>query len=310
MSVAIDVVIPVYGGWTLTESCLRHLALQTAEHRVIVVDNASPDDTVARVRAAFPAVAVVEMGRNAGFAAACNAGIRAGAGGIVVLLNNDVDAPPEFLERLIAPLALDPRLGSSAPLLLRPDGRVDSVGICCDRTLAGFARLAGTGPDEGAGATRPQLLGPSGACGAYRRAALDAVGPLDEAIFMYSEDLDIALRLRAAGWGATAVTDARAVHHGSATVVRRSAQQRRWAGFARGHLIRKYGLLRSRAAARTVVSELLACAGDAVLARDLAAVRGRSAGLRSRGPVGARIPAEGVDHSIGLREAFRLRRAA
>ncbi|CAB4865952.1 unannotated protein [freshwater metagenome] len=310
MAEPIDVVVPVYGGWALTESCLTHLRAQTAAHRVILVDNASPDDTLARVRAGFPDVEIVAMGRNAGFAAACNAGIRSGSGEIIVLLNNDVDAPPDLLAQLTEPFARDARLGSAAPLLLRPDGQVDSLGLCCDVTLTGFARLAGTDAQHAARATRPQLLGPSGACGAYRRAALDGVGPLDEAIFMYSEDLDLALRLRAAGWGTAAVPAARAVHHGSATVGRRSAQQRRWAGFARGHLIRKYGLLRSRPGVRTLLSELLACAGDAVLARDLAAVRGRASGLRSQPSGRAATPAEGVDRSIGVREAFALRRAA
>lgn len=292
----------------MTLSCLEHLAAQSVAHRVIVVDDRSPDDTVARVRERFPDVEVLEQETNRGFGATCNRGIAAGDGDVVVLLNNDVDADPGMLERLVAPLAREERVGSVAPLVLRPDGRIDSVGLCADPTLAAFPRLQGR-EASAAGEERPLLLGPSGSAAAYRRTALDDVGTFDEAIFMYQEDLDLALRLRAGGWGARVATDATCVHHGSATIGRRSAFQRRQSGFARGYLLRAYGVGRSRWAPRALATEAVVAGGDLVLSRDAAAVRGRIAGWRAAARTPRRRrPDDAVDAGIGFRRSLRLRR--
>ncbi len=305
----IDVVIPTFGGWTLTESCLRHLAAQTVPHRVIVVDNGSPDGTPGRIRDAFPDVEVHQLGENRGFGAACNVGTDAGSGEVVVLLNNDVDADPDFLERLAEALARDPRIGTVAPLLLRPGRRlIDSVGLAADPTLAGFARLQGH-PMSAAGDARPVLLGPSGGAAAYRRQAWEQVGGMDERIFLYQEDLDLGLRLRAAGWLATTAPDATAVHLGSATAGRRSASQRRHAGFARGYLLRRYGVLRSPVGPRALLIEALVAAGDIAVSRDTAALQGRLAGWRAAAGLAARTrPVDALDRRIDLRESIRLRR--
>jgi GT2 family glycosyltransferase len=305
---AIDVIIPTYGSWNLTASCLRHLDRQTIAHGVIVVDNGSPDKTPERVREYFPEVRVIELQANRGFAAACNAGIRASQARIVVLLNNDVEAHSAMIERMTAPFATDGRLGSVAPLLLRPDGFIDSVGLCADPTLAGFPRHQGRRTAD-AGQSQPLLLGPSGAAAAYLRDALDDVGLLDESIFMYQEDLDLALRLRANSWRATCAIDAQGVHLGSASAGRRSAWQRRQSGFSRGYLLRRYGVLRSWHAPRAIATELLGSLVDLALARDTASCRGRWSGWRAaRSTERRRIPDEGIDKSIGMMKSLRLRR--
>ncbi|MGE4426137.1 MAG: glycosyltransferase family 2 protein, partial [Solirubrobacteraceae bacterium] len=162
MPPSIDVVIPTHGGWPVTASCLRHLREQTRPHRTIVVDDRSPDDTVARIRAEHPEVDLIALEENVGFARACNTGIRAGTGDVVVLLNNDVDAAPTMLERLVEPFGHDALLGSAAPMLLKPDGRIDAVGICADVTLAGYLRHEGAEP-SGADRSHPRILGPYGA---------------------------------------------------------------------------------------------------------------------------------------------------
>src|SRR4051812_28652901 len=137
MALSIDVVVPVHGGWDLTRRCLETLAAQTAGHRVLVVDNASPDDTTRRVADDWPGVELVPMGGNRGYSAAVNAGTAAGSGEVVVVLNNDVECDPDFLERLVAPLEADSRLGMTTPLLLRPGReKVDGAGLVVDSTLA------------------------------------------------------------------------------------------------------------------------------------------------------------------------------
>src|SRR5919197_4836647 len=222
----IDVVVPVHNRWELTKSCLEHLRAQTVPHTVIVVDNGSTDGTPGRLRESFADVRLVELGDNLGFPVACNRGVAAGNGEIVVLLNNDVDCRPDFLERLVAPLLNDERLGSVAALLLKPgEETIESFGLTADPTLAGYPRLRDR-PVHEAQPTDPVLVGPSGAAGAYRRRAWESVGGLDEGVFAYGEDVDLALRLRAAGWPTTAVAEAIALHIGSASMVTRSAWQR------------------------------------------------------------------------------------
>ncbi len=303
----VDVVIPTHGGWAVTERCLRCLRAQTLPHRVVVVDDVSPDDTVARIRAAFPEVELLVLTENVGYGGACNRGVAIGDSEFVVLMNSDVEAEPEMLERLIAPLAADASLGSASPLLLRPDGLIDAFGICADVTVAGFLRLPGQAPAAAEGPA-PTLLGPYGAVAAFRRAALDQVGVLDERIFMYGEELDLALRLRGAGWGATAVAEARGVHLGGATIGVGSPRQRRNSGFGRGYLLRAYGILRGRHGPRALAVELVVGAGAAVRSRDLAASRGRLAGWRAGRRAGPRPRTGlGIDRSIGALRSLRMR---
>jgi N-acetylglucosaminyl-diphospho-decaprenol L-rhamnosyltransferase len=309
MPSSIDVVVVAYNRYELTESCLRHLRAQTLEHHVIVVDNGSTDDTRARVRAEWPAVQLEQFDDNRGFPEACNRGVAVGSGEIVVLLNNDVDCRPDLVERLVEPLQ-DPTVGSVASLMLQPGGEtIDSVGLAADAVLAGFPRLQGL-PTARANDLAPVLMGPAGTAAAYRRSAWEEVGGLDETIVAYMEDFDLALRLRMAGWRSLAAPDAVGVHLGSATNGHRSAWQRRQGGFGRGYLLRRYGLLRRRTAARALLTETVVVLGDLWISRDLAALRGRLAGWRAgrARPQLAPPPVECLDQSIGLLDSLAMRR--
>ncbi len=310
MANSIDVVVPAYNHWELTASCLNHLAAQTLPHRVIVVDNGSTDRTRESLRRDWPLVTVVALDHNHPFTKAVNLGVAAGEGEHVVLLNNDVDLRPDFLERVIEPLQSDERVGSVASVMLTPgEHAIDSVGVTTDPTLAGFARLQGLAPGR-AGEQRPVLTGPEGTAAAYRRAAWQQVGGLDESITAYMEILDLAWRLRAAGWQTACAPEAVGVHLGSATFGRGSVRQRRLAGFSRGYLMRRYRVLRGRHAARALFTEALVVTSDAVLSRDLVALRGRLAGWRSAAGMEPlpRPPEEAIDGTITLRESLALRR--
>lgn len=311
-ALSVDVVIVAYNRFDLTESCLRHLAAQTRPHRVILVDNGSTDETPERLAGEWPDVTTVRLPENSGFPEACNVGVDAGEGDVVILLNNDVDCRPDFVERAVAPLEADPGLGSVAALSVMPgEERIDSIGMSVDPTLAGFLRLHGR-PVSEAGSIEPALLGPAGAVAVYRRAAWEQAGGLDERIFAYGEDLDLALRVRAAGWGTVAATDAVGVHLGSATHGHRSAWQREHGGFQRGYLLRRYGIMRGRHALRALLTDIVVVLGDLAISRDLAALRGRIRGWRAGAglPRHALPPGEGIAGEISFAESLRLRRGA
>jgi N-acetylglucosaminyl-diphospho-decaprenol L-rhamnosyltransferase len=305
----VDVAIVAYRGWHLTDSCLAHLRRQSIPHKVVVCDNGCDEGTSERLAAEYPEVRVLPMPRNMPYAVACNAAVAAGRGDLVVMMNNDVDARPDCLERLVAPFAGRARLGSVGSLLLRPgEGEIDSAGLVADCTLAGFPRFHGRPPSAALG-EGPGLTGPAGAAAAFRREAWEQVGGLDESIFAYLEDLDLALRLRAAGWETVLALDAVAVHVGSATLGHRSAEQRRKIGHARAYLLRRYGVLRSRTAPRALATEAIVVAGDALLSRDGAALAGRLAGWRAAAgrPRPAWPPPQAIDGRIGFVESLRLR---
>jgi N-acetylglucosaminyl-diphospho-decaprenol L-rhamnosyltransferase len=312
MALSIDVVVVAYQRWDLTESCLRHLQRQTAEHRLILVDNGSPDGTASNARAAFPDVEVIKLEHRLGFPAACNVGVAAGSGDVIAQINNDVDCRPDFLEKVVAPMERDETVGLVSCTLIRPDGRtLDSVGLTCDQTLAPFQRHYGR-PVADAASERPVAAGPSGAATVVRRGAWQEVSGWDEVIFAYSEDFDFALRARIAGWRHAIAVDAVGTHVGSATHGKRSAWQRRHGGFGRGYLLRRYGVLRTRAAPRALASEAIVVVGDAIISHDLAALRGRLEGWRAASgrPRLRQPPPDAIDPGISFRDSLRLRRGA
>lgn len=306
----IDVVIPVHGHYALTARCLASLAAQTEPHRVIVVDDASPDDTRARLAREWPQVTVVALEVNRGFSRAVNTGVAAGTGRHVIVLNNDVQIVDEAVARLVAPLRNDLGLGSVAATILREhDHLIDSAGISIDPTLAGFPRLRGE-PASASVQSRPRLAGPDGNAGAFRRAAWEQAGAFDEHIPAYLEVVDIALRLSALGWRTTLVPEVLGTHTVSASYGPRSAAARFNAAVSRGYMLRRWGVLGRRGAARTLATEMIVTGADAVLSRDAAALRGRVRGWRDAGalPVHLAWPAPAIDREIGVAASLRLRR--
>ena len=111
--------IPTWRARRLLNRCLSALRVDPSPKRVIVVDNASGDGTVRLVREEFPEVTLVELPENVGFGRAVNAGVRAGAGAEIVLVNNDVLVEPGFVDAIVAPFA-EPAVGMVAGLTTIP----------------------------------------------------------------------------------------------------------------------------------------------------------------------------------------------
>ena len=224
----LSIVIVSWNTAELLRACLNSLrtAGQGLAVEIIVVDNASADDSAPMVRRDFPEVRLIENAANAGYARANNQGIAGSQAPTVMLLNSDTRVPPGTLAVLLDFLAAHPEAGAAGPQLVRPDGSPQPFAFGSDPTLGyllarGFNRLWGRRYLHDWAATRAEAVDwVSGACLVVRRAAIAQAGMLDEAIFMYFEDTDWCLRLRQAGWKIYRVPQARVVHVGGQSMAR------------------------------------------------------------------------------------------
>jgi hypothetical protein len=297
-----DVVIVTWRSGERVLRCLENLCAQQPDERIFVVDNASSDNTVAGIRERFPSVRVLELPENRGFGAAVNAGARLGRGEAIVLVNDDVEVAEGFIDAILAPLSEDSRCGMVAGLTLIPgSGKVDGFGIELDLTLAAYNRLRYGSPEDRPG----RLAMPSGGLAAYRRSAFEQVGGFDERLFAYGEDVDLGLRMRLCGWTASEAPGARGIHEGGASIGLGTPAQRRLAGFARGFLLRRYGVLRGRAASRTLLFEALVIGWGLLAHRTAVPLSSRLLGWRAASGSRLAVPSEALDASIGPREALR-----
>lgn len=234
------IVIVTYSSGKVVEGCLRSLDAALAgagPARVVVVDNASADDTVERVRAVAPEAEVIQTGRNAGFAAGVNAGIAAADGCDVLVLNPDIRLAPGSVLPLRRALAL-PGTGIAAPRLTGETGtlhlsmrRRPTVPRALGEALLGGHR-AGRVPALGelvvdpAAYDSPRVVDwVAGAAWMISRACLDALDPLDERYFLYSEETEYMLRAGEAGFAVRYEPRAVAVHLGG----EQSTSSRLWA---------------------------------------------------------------------------------
>lgn len=204
---------------------------------VIVVDNASADDSQAMVAADFPNVKLLVNPSNLGFATAVNRGIRESSAQYVLLLNSDLLVLEGAIDAQLAFMEANPSTAICGGLLLNGDGNPDnaygrfpsartvlaellpySVGkpnrISCDPAM------------DQAHAMTVDLV--SGADLMARRAALDAIGLLDEQFFMYFEDADWCFRAKQLGWKVCYVPSVRYIHTGLASMIGLSSQRRQW----------------------------------------------------------------------------------
>ena len=215
----VAVVIPNGNGRHLLADCLGSLRRQTfRDFRTLLVDNVSTDGSVEYVRAEFPEVAVLPLGRNGIFAATVNAGIRATSSELVVALNNDTEAEPTWLAELVAALDRHPDAAAATSKLLLFDRR-DTLHSAGDFFgLDGMPGSRGVWTrDDGRYDGDELVFGASGAAAVYRRSALADVGLFDESLGAYCEDVDLNLRLRLAGYQIAFAPRARVYHRLSAT---------------------------------------------------------------------------------------------
>jgi GT2 family glycosyltransferase len=277
------VIVPTVAGGARLAGLLESLGDRPPGVDVLVVDNASPDPEVRGLGDRFAGVRVIRLESNTGYSHAVNLAARGAAGDALVLLNDDCLCDPGYVEAIVAPL--DARAGvtmvAGVMREARDPTRIDTAGMQLDRTLLVFDYLNGE-PLALLDGDVPDPIGPSGAAAAFDREAFLAAGGFDERLFAYWEDVDLVLRMRLAGGSCVLAPGARGIHEHSATLGPGSARKNYLMGFGRGYVLRKWGVLRrpSRLAQALVVDGTV-CAGQLLVDRNLAGIRGRARGLRA-----------------------------
>jgi GT2 family glycosyltransferase len=253
----------------LLRGCLRSIAADRAgsglDARVIVVDCASPSDRWRAVVAELPDAETVALADNRGYAAGCNAGIARASGEAVLVLNPDTELRPGALRVLWDVLHTAGHIGMVAPLLLNPDGSLQSHGYRFPGVANMLFDLVPLHPrlvesplngrvPPGDGRLPVKIDYPLGAAMLARRAAIAEVGPLDEAYWMYCEEVDWARRMAAAGWTTLLAPAARVVHHGGQSTGQRPDAMYEALWTSRARYFARWGTRRQRRVIAVVVA--------------------------------------------------------
>jgi GT2 family glycosyltransferase len=239
-----------------TLGCIESLYLYPPDgpYEIILVDNASRDDCVARVRAAYPEVRVAAAARPQGFSRNYNMGIRMATGEYLLILNNDTVVAQGTLQRLIDAMAHNPAYGMVGPLMVGGDGHIQTPCLRPLPSVASFVlRQILLDPGLPLGrvwqwierrriASHPSGPVPciSGAAMLVSRRSLDLVGMLDETYDFYYEDVEWCHRMQNYGFVVGYVAESRLVHFGGQSSVKVKVWARQHEYLSIIHYFRQY----------------------------------------------------------------------
>jgi len=237
-------VLTVILNWRTADMTLRAaeaavMAMEGIEGAIVIVDNDSQDGSFEMLTTQVQArgwdvgpahVRVVQSGRNGGFGAGNNVGIRAGLPGgerpdYVHLLNSDAFAAPDAIAAMLAHLEAHPRTGFAGSHIHGPEGEAHRSAFRFPSIAGEFEQAARFGPISRAlrhaivAPPLPAVTGPvdwlAGASLMMRQAVLDQIGLFDETFFLYFEETELCLRAARAGWPTDYVVESRVAHIGS-----------------------------------------------------------------------------------------------
>jgi len=228
MSTVLSIIIVSWNVRDLLERALTSVYASWGNQtglEVIVVDNASHDDSVAMLRTAFPDVQVIANPENRGFTGGNNQGLAAATGDFLLLLNPDTEIVTDALPCMVDYIRAHPDVGMIGPQLLNPDGSVQSSRrhfptmpvLFLESTwlekLAPRKLLRHYYAQEQPDDVIQDVDWITGAAMLARREVVAQVGGMDAGFFMYSEELDWCRRIREAGWRVVYFPEARIIHH-------------------------------------------------------------------------------------------------
>lgn len=215
----LSIAIPTWNGKHHLELCLPSLRKQTfRDFEVIIIDNGSTDGTVEWLRAEYPDMRVIALPRNIGVTAAFNIGVRECRGEYLVLLNNDTEAEPNWLEELVRVAEKYPTAGAVASKMKVWDDRTLIHTAGDFYTISGRPGNRGVWQkDDGRFDQEEWVFGACGGAALYRTELFEEIGEFDEGLESYLEDIDLAWRAQLAGYGAVFAPNAIVYHKISAT---------------------------------------------------------------------------------------------
>jgi GT2 family glycosyltransferase len=244
----LSIVIVNWNTRVLLNQCLRSIATNPPEcqYEILVVDNASSDDSSRMVQCDFPHVNLLVNGANVGFSRANNQGIRESRGRIVLLLNSDTLVHPGALQRLVDHLDRQPEVGIAGARLMNSDGTIQYYPTACPtlaNQIANLCYLPGR-YEFGVGATTSsqycEVERVQGAFLGIKRAVLDQIGLMEESLFLYTEEDDLCKRARLAGWKVHFLPQVHVTHYGGASTEQVSASSLQHLYRSKLWFIRKY----------------------------------------------------------------------
>lgn len=214
----VSIVVPNYNGAGFLVDCLNSLRLQTLDDlQIMVIDNASEDDSCQLIEEQYPEVELVRMSTNTGFCGAVNEGIRRSCAPYVLLLNNDTEAAETFVEELYKAIQKNDNIFSCSAKMVQYFDRTkmdDAGDYYC---ALGWAYAFGKGkPIENYDQAKKIFFSCAGAA-IYRKDILDKIGYFDEEHFAYLEDADVGYRARIYGYENWYAPEAVVYHVGSGT---------------------------------------------------------------------------------------------
>ncbi|MDP3025605.1 MAG: glycosyltransferase family 2 protein [candidate division Zixibacteria bacterium] len=226
--IKLSIIIVNWNVQELLKECLNSIFLNFSEenYEVIVIDNASEDDSVERIKEKFPQVKLIVNKENYGFAKACNQGLKIARGEYLFLLNPDARVDPLTLNRIIEFMQENPEVGVGGCYVCNPDGGPQESFYRFPSLLNTFGRMFSlfrilplnrltqpffwNYPLENVPQNIDRVLG--GAM-VIRREALEQAGYMDESYFLYGEDMDLCYRLKKSGWKISPILGAKVSHY-------------------------------------------------------------------------------------------------
>lgn len=198
----VSVVLVTYNGSSVVEEALRSLKeLRWPNLEIIIVDNASSDDTIEKTSRYFPNARTLVLAENRGYGAGGNAGARVAKGEILFFVNQDIALDNDFVDGIVTAMSRDTNIGVCGGTVLSWDGTtLISLGQV-------FERWTGYGFDVGFGThdlnlkrTTNEVFSPNGAAFAVKRQVFEEVGGFNEELFMYFDETDLSWRAQIAGY--------------------------------------------------------------------------------------------------------------
>ena len=214
----VSVIIPNFNGMAYLDGVLSGLECQTVRNfEVILVDKGSSDGSCAFVASSYPWVHMIELPENFGFCKAVNEGIKASRAPYVLLLNNDIEVTPDFIEEMLAAIRRHKKAFSCAARMIQfhDRDRLDDAGnyYCA----LGWAYARGKGKDIHTCEKEEKIFASCAGAAIYRRKIFEKIGYFDEEHFAYLEDMDVGYRARINGYENWYAPKAMVYHVGSGT---------------------------------------------------------------------------------------------